>query len=86
MQHIFKVKYVDKPSITLKSSMLLIGDKHGQSAMSKTVAIPTAIGAQMILDGKIKARGVIIPTQKEIYGPMLQELEEMNIRLVETIE
>jgi saccharopine dehydrogenase-like NADP-dependent oxidoreductase len=29
--------------------------------MSLTVGTPTAIGAQMILDGKIKERGVIIP-------------------------
>jgi len=67
MQHVFKIKYENKPLITLKSSLLLIGDKHGRSAMSKTVGTPTAIGAQLILDGQIKQRGVIIPVDKEVY-------------------
>lgn len=40
----------------------MIGEKHGQSAMSKTVGTPAAVGAQLILDGKIKSRGVVIPT------------------------
>jgi saccharopine dehydrogenase-like NADP-dependent oxidoreductase len=67
MQHIFKIQYPNKSLITHKSSLLMIGDKHGQSAMAKTVGIPTAIGAQLILDGKIKNHGVIIPIEKDVY-------------------
>lgn len=62
MQHIFRIQYPNKGLVTHKSSLLMIGEKNGQSAMSKTVGIPTAIGAQLILDGKIKSYGVIIPT------------------------
>lgn len=64
----------------------MIGDKGGQSAMSKTVGIPTAIGAQLILDGKIKTTGVVIPTEKEVYEQVLQGLEEVGIKLIETEE
>ena len=64
MQHVFRIQYPNKPLITKKSSLLMIGDKHGQSAMSKTVGTPAAVGAQLILDGKIKSRGVVIPIKK----------------------
>jgi saccharopine dehydrogenase-like NADP-dependent oxidoreductase len=39
--------------------------------MSITVGRPTAIGAQLILDGKFNQRGVVVPISKEIYEPIL---------------
>ena len=61
----------------------MIGEKNGPSAMSLTVGLPTAIGAQLILDGKITLKGVIIPTEKEIYEPVLAALKEEGIVLRE---
>lgn len=55
----------------ITSSLIQIGEKNGASAMSKTVGTPTAIGAQLILDGKISERGVLIPIFKDIYIPVL---------------
>ena len=52
------------------------GGKKGYSAMSRTVGIPAAIGAQMLLDGQLKGAGVIIPNREEIYRPALKELKE----------
>jgi hypothetical protein len=43
--------------------------------MSRTVSLPAAIGARMILEGKITDRGVLIPVEPSIYDPVLQELE-----------
>jgi hypothetical protein len=45
--------------------------------------LPAAIGAEMILSGKINAKGVHIPVIPEIYNPVLDQLETMNIRMVE---
>lgn len=42
--------------------------------MSMTVGTPTAIGAQLILDGKIIERGVITPVYADIYNPVLETL------------
>lgn len=66
MQHIFRIQPADpsKKAYTLKSSLIMIGEKGGPSAMSLTVGLPTAIGAQLVLDGKISLRGVVIPTEK----------------------
>lgn len=53
MQHIFLIETKDGKKKLLKSSLIQIGDKKGFSAMSVTVGTPTAIGAQLVLDGKI---------------------------------
>ncbi len=54
--------------------------------MSVTVGMPTAIGVQLILDGKISQRGVIIPKYPDIYEPVLELLGKQGIRVVETEE
>lgn len=86
MQHIFLIETKDKRKKILKSSLIQIGDKRGFSAMSVTVGTPTAIGAQLVLDGKIKERGVLIPKYEDIYEPVLSELAKEGIRLVDTEE
>lgn len=47
--------------------------------MALTVGIPTAVATQLVLDGKIKSKGVCMPNEKEIYEPMLHELTRINI-------
>jgi len=54
--------------------------------MSLTVGVTCGIGARMILDGKIARRGVLSPIYPEIYNPILKELENYNIRMVEESE
>lgn len=74
MQHLFLIESKDGKKTIKKSSLIQIGDKKGFSAMSLTVGTPTAIGAQLILDGKISQRGVIIPVYPDIYNPVLEIL------------
>ena len=47
------------------------------------VALPAACGVDMILQGKIQAKGVYIPVIPEIYNPILDQLETMDIKMVE---
>ena len=58
------------------------GDDEIHTAMAKTVGLPLAITAKLLLQGKIKQRGVVIPVTKEFYEPVLGELGEMGIALV----
>ena len=51
--------------------------------MAKTVGLPLGIAAKLILNGKINLKGLLIPTHKEIYEPVLEELEEHGIRFHE---
>jgi len=47
--------------------------------MAKTVGLPLGIASKLILGGEIALRGLHIPTTKEIYEPVLRELEEYGI-------
>ena len=51
--------------------------------MAKTVGLPLGIVAKHILDGKIRVTGLQIPTIKEIYEPVLKELEQYDIKFHE---
>lgn len=55
------------------------GDDTHHTAMAKTVGLPLAIATKLILNGQLKAKGVLIPTTPEIYRPVLHELEAMGI-------
>lgn len=48
-----------------------------------TVGLPVGIITKLISERKIKLTGVQIPTVKEIYEPLLDELEELGIRFKE---
>ncbi|MEQ9404247.1 MAG: saccharopine dehydrogenase NADP-binding domain-containing protein [Cyclobacteriaceae bacterium] len=67
----------------IESNMVAIGDDAINTAMSKTVGLPLAIAAKLIMQGKIDLTGVHIPTQKEIYKPVLEELENMGFEFSE---
>lgn len=54
--------------------------------MSQTVGVTAAIGARLVLEGKIPQRGVISPIHKEIYVPILKELEKIGVLMVEESE
>lgn len=58
----------------------------GSAAYYKNIAIPLSIGAQMITDGKVSARGVVAPESALDPGLFFAELEKRGIRVEETIE
>jgi len=69
----------------LNSSLLVFGDDPINTSMAKTVGLPVAISTKLILSGAIKSTGVKIPTTKDIYVPVLKELEENGINFVEEL-
>ena len=70
----------------ITSTLIDYGIPDGDSAMARTVSLPAAISARMILDGKITRPGVSIPVSADIYEPVLAELEELGIECVEKEE
>lgn len=62
-----------------ESFMVIKGDDSVHTAMAKTVGLPVGIAAKMILNGKITKPGVLIPINKEVYIPVLAELEEYGV-------
>jgi saccharopine dehydrogenase (NADP+, L-glutamate forming)/spermidine synthase len=80
LHHEFIAEYPkDKKKEKITSTLIDFGIPHGDSAMSRTVGLPAAIGATLILQEKIKATGVFIPVSPSIYEPTLNELEKQGI-------
>ena len=67
----------------INSHMIAIGEDQTYTAMSNTVGLPLAICAKMMLNGTIALTGVQIPIKKEIYNPILTELENYGINFQE---
>ncbi|MDB4074862.1 saccharopine dehydrogenase NADP-binding domain-containing protein [Crocinitomicaceae bacterium] len=82
MVHEFQYELNGKKS-QITSHMVNIGEDQVYTSMSNTVGLPVAICAKMILNGSLKSSGVRLPVQKEVYTPILEELEKLNIRFVE---
>jgi saccharopine dehydrogenase-like NADP-dependent oxidoreductase len=78
MQHIFGYE-LDGKRFQIESSFVVLGENQTYTAMSKTVGLPVGIAAVKILKGEIKTPGVQIPISKEVYKPILKELEAHGI-------
>ncbi|WP_293871128.1 saccharopine dehydrogenase C-terminal domain-containing protein [Flavobacterium sp.] len=68
----------------IDSKMVCIGDDQTYTAMAKTVGLPVAMATLQILNGNIKTPGVQLPISKEVYEPILKELEEFGVIFNET--
>jgi len=68
----------------VKSLLVVKGEDNIRTAMAKTVGLPLGIATKLILNGTIKLKGLQIPTQKEIYEPVLNELEAHGIQFQDT--
>jgi hypothetical protein len=68
----------------VRSCLMVKGENSLHTAMAKTVGLPLGIAAKLILQGKIKVTGLHIPTIKEIYNPVLDELKHHGIKFKET--
>ena len=53
--------------------------------LPETVALPVAIASRMILDRSMKLVGVHRPVIPEMYEPILNELENLDIKLEERV-
>ncbi len=67
----------------IESNMVVIGEDQTYTAMAKTVGLPVAMATLDILNGKIKSPGVQLPITKEVYDPILAELQNYGIEFKE---
>ncbi len=79
MKHVFVAEYPDGRRELLTSRLVEYGRPDGDTAMARTVSLPVAIAARLIVEGKIDRTGVVRPVTSDIYEPVLAELEELDI-------
>ena len=82
MQHLFGYE-MNGEKHQIESSFVVLGENQTYTAMSKTVGLPVGIATLKILKGEIKTPGVQIPISREVYGPILKELEAHGIKFTE---
>jgi len=70
---------IDGKQKQIDSHMVILGDDQTYTAMAKTVGLPVAIAALKILNKEITTAGVQLPIAREVYTPILKELEEYGV-------
>ncbi len=68
------------------STMVEYGDPNGFTAIAKTVGLPAAIAAKLILNKELPLSGCYIPIQPIIYTKVIEELKKEGINFTERIE
>lgn len=78
MQH--EIEYIlDGEKFKEVSNLIMKGEDEEDTAMARTVGLPMGIFVRLISQNKIKATGVHIPTMREVYEPVLEELQEYGM-------
>jgi saccharopine dehydrogenase-like NADP-dependent oxidoreductase len=87
MEHRYVAQMPGRENKTFfKSTLIDYGVAGGETSIARTTGIPPAIGASLILDGKIALSGVQAPVLPEIYEPALELLEAEGIFFRETVQ
>jgi saccharopine dehydrogenase-like NADP-dependent oxidoreductase len=68
---------------TIEASLVVKGENSQNTAMSRTVGLPMGIAVRLILERKVRQKGVVIPVTVEFYDPILAELKQKGIELAE---
>lgn len=84
LEHQFTVRYPDGSHQEIRSVLAQHGERWGDTAMARTVSLTAAIATRLVLQRGFQAVGVQIPTLREVYEPVLEELEERGITMTET--
>lgn len=85
MQHIFHYRLGNEHK-ALTSTMIAVGEDSNDTAMSRLVGITLGIGVKLLMTGKIRQKGIVLPTEKSIYEPALLELRDYGVHFRETEE
>lgn len=67
----------------IDATMVVLGEDQTYTAMAKTVGLPVAMATLDILNKKITTPGVQIPITKEVYTPILKELDSYGVSFTE---
>jgi saccharopine dehydrogenase (NADP+, L-glutamate forming) len=84
--HDFEVQYPKTGKKERRVSTLVeYGDPNGFTAIAKTVGLPAAIAAKLILNNQIPLKGCYIPIHPVIYSKVIDELKQDGIDFKERI-
>ncbi len=68
------------------STLVEYGKPGGETAMARTVGLPAAIAAELLLAGELPLTGCQVPTHPAIYDPILRRLAAEGLAFDERVE
>jgi saccharopine dehydrogenase (NADP+, L-glutamate forming) len=85
--HQIDVEYPDRerPPERVVSTLVEYGEPGGFTAMAKTVGLPVAVAARLLLTGEFPLTGCHIPIHPAIYEPVLREMNAAGLTFRETV-
>lgn len=86
LQHKFGIEWKDGTQEVRTSTLCEYGEPTGPtstSAMAKLVGVPCGVAVKMVLDGRIKGRGVLAPLTTDLTEPLIEELKKYKIEMIE---
>ena len=87
LHHIFDVRYpASGERQRVRSTFVAHGDPGGFTAMAKSVGLTAALGVEMILRDQVPTAGASIPTEPELYEPLLDELARHGMGFQEDVQ
>lgn len=84
MYHQFEYE-LDGQHKSLNSTLIMKGNNAKDTAMAKLVGLPIGIFTKLVMEGRIKSKGVNIPVMPEVYNPVLSELAEFGVAFKESL-
>ena len=75
----------NKKNERITSTFIEYGKAGGFTAIAKTVGLPAAIAAKLILTDELPISGCHIPTHPAVYSKVLPELKQAGLTFVEKI-
>jgi len=79
MQHQLEYTSKDGKQHKFKATLLAQGENKEDSALTKAIGLTTGAAAKAFLLGSIKVKGLHIPVSKEVYDPVLNELDDLGV-------
>ncbi|MBN1425933.1 saccharopine dehydrogenase NADP-binding domain-containing protein [Candidatus Fermentibacteria bacterium] len=70
----------DKTTRRHTATLMAEGVPNGDSAMARAVGLTAGIATKLVVEGAVKARGVLGPFSSELYGPVLDEMATRGFR------
>ncbi|EFA79152.1 aminoadipic semialdehyde synthase [Heterostelium album PN500] len=81
LHHIFGIEWPGGKHETKTSTLVYYGDKD-ISAMAYCIGLPVAMAAELLVEGSLKERGVVLPITEEYYKPILKSLRNEGIQFI----
>ncbi|XP_064633464.1 alpha-aminoadipic semialdehyde synthase, mitochondrial-like isoform X3 [Lineus longissimus] len=87
LRNLTEVKWPNAATELRDVRLVVYGDSapNGHSAMAKCVGYTVGVAANMLLEGEIQEKGVLMPKDVTIYRPVLQRLRKEGIIATEDI-